>query len=261
MVYSFFVLFETVLRGDDPLTPKLSLDEMELLLRSPLFVGGEGSLLPPILSHQGCTVESFSPGLDYFTPQRFHRALGIVLSGRLRVTKDTLSVSVLYPGNLFGAAALYDENDEYAATLTPLEQGRALLFDQGLVDELLASNDLIRENYLRYLTGRIRFLNGRLHTLAAGAAEEKLVRYLLDHPNPAHCSATELAHRLGISRASLYRAFQSLEEPGLIRRLGKEIFVSDPAALAQLIQPPLSQSTPKKTNSIKHPKELHYETT
>lgn len=40
-----------------------------------------------------------------------------------------------------------------------------------------------------------------------------------------------LARRLGLSRASLYRAFQSLEESGLISRHGKTISISDPAGL------------------------------
>ena len=46
------------------------------------------------------------------------------------------------------------------------------------------------------------------------------------------CSATDLARRLSLSRASLYRAFDVLEEGGLITRTGKTITISDPAALA-----------------------------
>ena len=44
-------------------------------------------------------------------------------------------------------------------------------------------------------------------------------------------SQKELAKRLGISRASLYRAFEAMEEAGLISRKGKTIFVNDPSAL------------------------------
>ena len=44
-------------------------------------------------------------------------------------------------------------------------------------------------------------------------------------------SATDLAKRLGISRASLYRAFQALEDARLIRREGKSMYVLDPAGL------------------------------
>ena len=71
---------------------------------------------------------------------------------------------------------------------------------------------------LRYLTGRIRFLSGRLQSLAQPGAEGKLARYLLanDGEGQLTCPATDLAKRLGISRASLYRAFEAMEQAGLI---------------------------------------------
>jgi CRP-like cAMP-binding protein len=95
----------------------------------------------------------------------------------------------------------------------------------------------LRQNYLRYLSGRIRFLSARLQALAAGGAEGKLSRYLLENAAEGAlvCPATELAQRLGISRASLYRAFQALEDAGLIQRRGKTILVPDPAALGSAL--------------------------
>ena len=90
---------------------------------------------------------------------------------------------------------------------------------------------LLRRNYLTYLTGRIRFLNARLGSLAVGDTEGRVVRYLLSSLSygAVECSASGLARQLGISRASVYRAFQDLEQAGLIRR--EAILVPDPAAL------------------------------
>ena len=47
-----------------------------------------------------------------------------------------------------------------------------------------------------------------------------MVRYLLSSLSygVVECSASGLARQLGISRASVYRAFQDLEQAGLIRR-------------------------------------------
>ena len=44
-----------------------------------------------------------------------------------------------------------------------------------------------------------------------------------------------LAKRLGLSRASLYRAFEALETAGLIRREGKTVFVLDRGGLAGVL--------------------------
>ena len=108
------------------------------------------------------------------------------------------------------------------------------MLDQQLMDRLLAEHSQIRENYLRYLTGRIRFLSGRLQTLAQPGVEGKLARYLLASGGSS-CPATQLCQRLGMSRASLYRAFAALEDSGLITRKGKTITVLDPVGLETVL--------------------------
>ena len=111
------------------------------------------------------------------------------------------------------------------------------MLDQALIDRLLEQHSQIRENYLRYLTGRIRFLSNRLQSLAQAGAEGKLARYLLANGQGGSvtCTASGLAQRLGISRASLYRAFEALENSTLIVRRGKTILIPDLAALESVL--------------------------
>lgn len=217
-------------RGD---TLAFTTEDAALLARCPLFRGCPEEFLLRLSCAQGASLTRFAPGQEIYSPSRFLRCLGILLSGQLQVTKGTLTVSTLEPGELFGAAALYSDAPEYATTITAKRSSRCLLLDQVLVDRLLAEEPRVRENYLRYLTGRIRFLSGRLQSLSQSGAEGKLARYLLanSHGGLLTCSATDLAQRLGISRASLYRAFETLEGHGLIARQGKTITIPDPAAL------------------------------
>jgi len=42
-----------------------------------------------------------------YAPHAFRRCLGVVLEGRVQVNKGALIMSVLEPGDLFGAAALF----------------------------------------------------------------------------------------------------------------------------------------------------------
>ena len=202
--------------------------QWDLLLRCPLFQACPEALVRDVLARSGCSVEDFSSGAEIYRPDRFRRCLGLLLSGRVLVTKGSLTVSTLEPGDLFGAAALYNDAPDYATTLTAQGICRCLLLDQELLDRLLGE-----ENYLTYLTGRIRFLNARLGSLAVGDTEGRVVRYLLSSLSygAVECSASGLARQLGISRASVYRAFQDLEQAGLIRREGRAILVPDPAAL------------------------------
>lgn len=215
-----------------PLTP----EEISLLASCPLFRGVEENLLRRLTEAEGAEQSAFDPGQVVYAPGNFRRSLGVVLSGQLQVTKGALAVSVLEPGDLFGAAALYSDEAEFAATITAKRPSRCLMLGQRLVDRLLAEQSQIRENYLRYLTGRIRFLSGRLQTLAQPGVEGKLARYLLaGGGGTVTCSATELSQRLGVSRASLYRAFSALEDSGLILRKGKTITIADPAGLETVL--------------------------
>ena len=165
--------------------------QWDLLLRCPLFQACPEALVRDVLARSGCSVEDFSSGAEIYRPDRFRRCLGLLLSGRVLVTKGSLTVSTL------------------------------------------GEEALLRRNYLTYLTGRIRFLNARLGSLAVGDTEGRVVRYLLSSLSygAVECSASGLARQLGISRASVYRAFQDLEQAGLIRREGRAILVPDPAAL------------------------------
>ena len=211
----------------------LSQEEIALLAAGPLFRNTEEGMLRSLTELEGASLVRFDPGVVY-SPRHFRRSLGVVLSGQLQVTKGALAVSVLGPGDLFGAAALYSDEVEFAATITALRPSRCLMLEQSLVDRLLAEHGQIRENYLRYLTGRVRFLSGRLQALAQPGVEGKLARYLLANGGSS-CPAPELCQRLGVSRASLYRAFAALEDSGLITRKGKTITVIDPARLETVL--------------------------
>lgn len=213
----------------------ISSHEQDLLLHSSLFEHCGAEFLSYLLTSPHMKIIEYFSGDVVYSPEQFLNCLGIVLSGQLHVTKGTLTVSQLECGDLFGAAALYSDCPEYATTITAKQNSRCLMLNQVLVDDLLAENKQIRENYLRYLTGRIRFLSGRLQSLSQMGAEGKLARYLLSNAkipeNTFTCSATELAKRLGLSRASLYRAFDTLEHHGLITRHQKTIFIPSRSAL------------------------------
>ena len=213
----------------------LSAQEWQLLCGCALFQGCGRQQVQLVLEDAACTLGVYETGQTVYRPEQFSRCLGVLLSGGIRVTRDSLAISVLSPGELFGAAALFNDRPDYATTLTACALCRVVLLPQELVSRLMDTSSQIRDNYIRYLSGRIRFLSGRIRSLAAEGAEGKLKQHLLTTLAPGRtrlsCPATELAQRLGISRASLYRAFDTLEEQGLIRREGRSIVVPDLGAL------------------------------
>ena len=144
-----------------------------------------------------------------YAPHAFRRCLGVVLEGRVQVNKGALIMSMLEPGDLFGAAALFNDRADYATTLTARAPCRVLLLPQALVEELMVRFPEVGRNYVAYLSGRICFLSGKIDALTAGSAERKVAQYLLSRLEGDGWSWTALPPAwpaAGVSRASLYCA-------------------------------------------------------
>ncbi|SBW10206.1 hypothetical protein KL86CLO1_12871 [uncultured Eubacteriales bacterium] len=206
--------------------PLLSEKERELLKGHVLFEDAP-SAISYAAEEFDCRVGIVEKGETIYTPREFDRALGIILAGRVQVSKEGYVVSVLGPGDVFGAAALYNSRADYATTLTALVPCRVVFFSQKLMSNIMARDSAVARNYIRYLSGRIRFLEGKLDSLLAPDAKRKLAQYLLErrvgNSVTLDCSMSSLARRLDLGRTSLYRAFETLTEAGAIEKQGKEI--------------------------------------
>lgn len=190
-----------------------------------------------IIREFSCEEKSYLKGEVIFSPEKFQRVLGVVLSGRIAVTKGRLSVSELSTGSLFGAAALFNNEPEYASTLTAKTSATVIYFSQEAILTLINRDERIRMNYIRYLSARIRFLSEKVDTLGEISSEKRLARFLLknadDKGQVLGCNFSEIAGRLGIGRASLYRELTKLEEAGVIRKDRNGVEILKPSELSR----------------------------
>jgi DNA-binding MarR family transcriptional regulator len=90
---------------------------------------------------------------------------------------------------------------------------------------MLRADFRLAENYIRYLTRRIYFLNDRIEELICPSTDQRVLLYLTQNAEDGRftLAMTTLAQSLSISRASLYRALDKLEAAGRIRRDGRTI--------------------------------------
>lgn len=205
---------------------ELSCRERECIQGSFLFRGVPEEGLDWALKHSH--KETASKNAVLYTTRQFRHSLGLVLSGKVRVTRGELFVGNLEAGDWFGAAALFNEREEYPSTLTALTDCEVLFMPQEAVVELLERWPRAGSNYVRYLSERICFLSDRLNSLAAGTAEEKVEQFLrrsADSDGVVCVSATAIAQALGLGRASVYRAFECLEARGILARDHKKFII------------------------------------
>lgn len=194
--------------------------------------------LEDVLADQRLIWQNAEKGAVIYDPRHFQRCLGVVVEGAVQVNKGALIMSVLRRGDLFGAAALFYQRPDYATTLTARSRCRLLLMPQTAIEEWMERWPQIGRNYVTYLSQRIWFLSGKIDALTAGTAGRKLAQFLLAHAEndrvELDCSVTGLAGRLGVSRASLYRAMDDLQAQKAISHRGRVICILEQTILEHL---------------------------
>lgn len=166
-----------------------------------------------------CSVVEYLRGEVIADADKSAQKLGILLGGRVTASccdGDKSSLKVFSEGEIFGAASIFCEGDSNAFARIKAETGCKILFiTREGVERLLCEKPEKALKYIRFLCGRVEFLNKRISTFTSNQATERLAKYILDNKGNGTCSGINfaaLARTLDISRASLYRARRELEE-------------------------------------------------
>lgn len=203
---------------------------LNFLKKTRIFKDADEKILTSVLNTYGKSV-SYSKNDIVFSKETYSPVLCLIIKGEARVSKGETVISHLKDGEIFGAAFLYNQSYEFENTVTALTPLKVVIIEKSGVDELIKCDSSISFNYISYLSERIGFLNSKIEGYTKPSAEEKLMLYLQKNAdiNNGKCeisvSMTELSHVLQISRASLYRVIETLEQQGKICRNGKKIYV------------------------------------
>ena len=195
-----------------------------------LFSGIPEESVRALLGETGVCVEHFEKDQVIFDRDQNERALAIILFGSCSVTKEgdggKMPMSVLRSKDLFGAASLFHTEREYVARVSALESTWVLLISEEALRRMMQSDFRITENYLRYLTARIRFLSRRLDGFLPQSIEERVLNHIQAHAEngiyESEWSVSALADALCVSRSTLYRAMDKLVSEGKIERTGRD---------------------------------------
>lgn len=224
----------------DPTSPQ---EALPLLLGTFLLAGlTEGEALAA-LSRTEPRIARFLPGEVIVSAGEPFSAIGIVTEGEIAIARGGEHRKVLHRtlgrGEIFGASSLFGGEGTFPTTVTAPHGATLLLLGEEDVRAMIAAVPRVAENYIRMLTGKIRFLNRRLDTLAGRSAEERVAEYLLNgigERGTLGITKSALASLLGLGRASLYRILDLFEEKGWIKTYRDRIELCDAAALNTFIK-------------------------
>ena len=175
----------------------------------------------------------YGPDEILLSKQQDPIGLGVLLDGSAQILsgdeKRPTLLRTLRAGDTFGAASLFSGERNYRTCVRASAQCQVLYLPSDLIQQICFHEPEAAQNYITFLSGRISFLNRKITACTAGSAQEKLILYLLHLPLGADgsweldISYGGLSEQLGVGRASLYRAMDSLCEAGLIVREKKKV--------------------------------------
>lgn len=198
---------------------------MFFLRKSPVFKGADDKLLKDALKSGSITV--FQKGELVFSRASGEKLLGMMIDGSASVLKDKLVISRLLPGDIFGAVTLFSGEELFLNDIEADGRCAALFISGGAMRRIIHDEPPVAAGLIEYLSERIYFLNRRIEAFTAGRAEEMLYVFLSVNSDEEGCcrvgNCSELARKLGVGRATLYRSLDILEESGRIAREGKTI--------------------------------------
>ena len=212
----------------------------ELLYRTQLFEGMKAETARFMIQSGGCCEKVFQANQVIDCNAVYHPGMGIIWDGKARIIKQSTDahpvfMKFLQPGQPFGIAALYFETGKSLSEIRAEGRCRVLMIGRELMTALMTEQPIIGINYIRYLSGRIHFLNRKIEGFTGFSTRSRLEMYLIDHAEVQGTSGvvtlshslTALANALSVGRASLYRALDALEEEGIIRRENRTIWIDD----------------------------------
>lgn len=213
---------------------------------NPIFHSASEETVNRYLTEDVLKIERFSAGESVYSSNTETIRVGILQTGAAKVYSGTPETSeysllkALAPGDMFGIANLYAESEPFPSRIVAVGDGCTVLFAEGEAFKTWIESDPIAlRNYLTFQSRKIVYLNRKIMTYTAGSAEKKLALYLLDQAIDAtvclSCSMSDLAALLGMGRASLYRAVDTLTQYGWIVKQDRSFLLCNPKALEEFI--------------------------
>ena len=205
-------------------------NEIKVIKECFLFNGVEEEIVNQVINERMELVE-FEKGKVVYGNGKLKNYIGIIVKGNVEVFRDKILMNKLCEGGVFGIAAIFRDGQEYVSTIVASSKCKIAFLDDKSLQVLFSACPTFAVNYIKFLSDRVAFLNKRIDSFTAPDAESSLARFICQNaaePNGIQREIgvknySEVAQRLNIGRASLYRAFESLEDEGLISKDGKTL--------------------------------------
>ena len=179
-------------------------------------------------------------------PQGQEHCLGVVIAGELtELRAPAFPNRSLREGSVMGVMELFSNQRPMYQPVRAETRSRVLFFSAQQIRSLFESYPDLMMRYINFLTARAQELRWEYLMAATPAAQDRVKKYcameMEQGPEGQYQltrSMSALARRLHMSRSTLYRALEQLQQQGLLLRQEREIIILSPQALGEALEGP-----------------------
>ena len=221
--------------------------DYSILEKSTLFQGVEANVLRGYLEETPHHIQCYDKEETIFHLMDPALRIGIILEGRVEAQKSfpsgsQVNVSVRVPGEMIGPAAVFSKSQRYPCDIVALEPATLMMLRKEDLLSLMQKDVKILQNFTTEIASATYMLQQRLELLSYSGIAQKAAFWLLMQVRQTGKSLVQIpdsmsrwAMIMNVSRPSLHREMKKLEEEGIIRYEGKNIYILDPDGLQAVL--------------------------
>ena len=221
--------------------------DYSVLEKSTLFQGVEAKVLRGYLEETPHHIQCYDKEETIFHLMDPALRIGIILEGRVEAQKSfpngsQVNVSVRFPGEMIGPAAVFSKSQRYPCDIVALEPATLMMFRKEDLLSLMQKDVQILKNFTTEIASATYMLQQRLELLSYNGIVQKAAFWLLMQVRQTGKTTVQIpdsmsrwAMIMNVSRPSLHREMKRLEEEGIIRYAGKSIDVLDQDGLQAVL--------------------------
>lgn len=201
-----------------------------IMKNAALFAGVSESAVTALVEDGATRRVDFARGEVICRRGAVNDDLIVIISGKAEVRKGSVTMRLLGAGDVTGVSTLFGGDGVMDSDVTAQTKLTALFFRRAAVLAAIRSDPAFAENYIGFLSARVRFLNGVISRCAGADSAGRLARYLAgiaaEKGERFALNVSRAAAELSLGRATVYRALDALVEAGCVERCGREISVN-----------------------------------
>lgn len=179
-------------------------------------------------------------------PQRRENFLGVVIAGELVERREpAFSDRPLKEGSVLGVIDLFSREHAPQREIEALSRSRMVFFSASQIRALFDACPGMMMRYINFLTARVQEIRWEYLMAATPAAIDRVKQYCAVNASPQPDGRTmvalphsmaALAGRVHMSRSTLYRCLEQLEEQGIVQKQGHTLLILRPEALRKAME-------------------------